>query len=578
MEEIKDIVYITHDDDITAENVNCHYEDGLTPLTYVLEHRYDQLAERYLKLGADPYLKDLKGALPIEYVLYRSDQYPMYIRMLLKYGFDIRHPRSDGTTYLEYFLKRGYNEHLSIALDYCTQEEFDNFKDIITEKIVNDFISSRKIFGYYTDLEDAFLIEKLMSKGFDPVAGLKDGTNLLMIVSCRGIGYGTLYSIEAISKFLGPKLPDAINLQDKNGLTPLFYAAEFCRISETLYLIKSGASLTIKDKNGNTFLGYMINRLSKIVNKERPFHKITYKVHETTSENLVKKIFSYFEDILPEIRKMGYDLNELAGVDLKVFFDKLENRDFIRFYLQMTKHKPYLNFTNGLLLDKKAKFTGEWVVASKNALDTNMHLNAVSRATVFAFDGFYVLTNYLKGLQTDGTVIPLFSYLKDDFKKTNIVQLKSPGKKDEYKYHRQYGFRIINEEPLPDDKPLMETKFQLIDEEVTIYTIPDDEKNRGYILYKGQEIKVSTIDIYDYQSEAYDKLEIKVSVSSKNVSLEEFFVRAECVKVEKIKYEESTPLYIVKAEVIHGYDGIIYIDLLNLKALIIKVDYTYSVY
>ena len=94
MDEQKEVVYISHNDKITSENVNCYYEDGLTPLTYVLVNDYYERAEKYLELGADPYLKDLKGRFPIDIVLQTYRYY--IISLLLEHGFDIKHRFTGG--------------------------------------------------------------------------------------------------------------------------------------------------------------------------------------------------------------------------------------------------------------------------------------------------------------------------------------------------------------------------------------------------------------------------------------------------------------------------------------------------
>jgi ankyrin repeat protein len=45
-----------------------------------------------------------------------------------------------------------------------------------------------------------------------------------------------------------------INAQDANGCTPLVISTQYNQIDTTIYLIKNGADLTLKDTNGDTAL------------------------------------------------------------------------------------------------------------------------------------------------------------------------------------------------------------------------------------------------------------------------------------------------------------------------------------
>jgi ankyrin repeat protein len=223
--------WLTYDRDLTPPGIGGVI---MTPLHVALADRRIEIARLLIAHGADVHARDSIGRTPLIVAITNC---PQAIELLLTSGADINEETRFGPTLLA-------------AARY-------------------QWIYDRKRRGR----ENANAVKILLEKGADPNTRDSAGRNALMVMSMENrpsdirMGLrkgphdkGAIFSDDGdLTQSIGEALLQAgcdVNAADKDGRTPLMYAALYHRYPAVHQLLISGANIRAKDKDGKTALEF----------------------------------------------------------------------------------------------------------------------------------------------------------------------------------------------------------------------------------------------------------------------------------------------------------------------------------
>ncbi len=249
-------------------NVNAQNSDGQTPLIMAVQRGYTDIVLLLLKQGVDLHLQDKENKTALVYT--KDDKIAL---LLLENGAkDLK--LDDGTTLLMRFVKNNNPQAVELllkngadinvtdkngktALDYVRSRYFpiEDGKDMRKILLKNGAISYQLLKKMdKVDIKSPEAAEALMSVASGPVFALKHllkrGVNPNLLTSRGKTALMLAGNVEIATLLIDSGAQ--VNLQGKNGITALMYAALQNRKEVAELLLKKGAKVDLKDNDGKT--------------------------------------------------------------------------------------------------------------------------------------------------------------------------------------------------------------------------------------------------------------------------------------------------------------------------------------
>ncbi|HEV8542963.1 MAG TPA: ankyrin repeat domain-containing protein [Verrucomicrobiae bacterium] len=251
---------------------------GDTPLSTAIRHDHADAVAALVKGGVDPNKPDAKGELPIVEAMQRNGAAEKLVQTLLDHGANPdAQDQAFGATPLEaaagnYNRTAGAPEIFKVLL---SGKADPNIKDKLGDTALHEAVGST--FNLLT------VSESLLEHGADPNIQNNDGRTALHYAVGASAGGGIVWSDRGFGRYaiqeleikptaestmryrLSVKEPEielllkhgaSPNLPDKDGRTPLFYAAYANSSAAVRMLLNAKADLNAKDKLGRTPLDF----------------------------------------------------------------------------------------------------------------------------------------------------------------------------------------------------------------------------------------------------------------------------------------------------------------------------------
>jgi ankyrin repeat protein len=296
-------------------NLNHRNKNNDTPLTYLLKHKYKtNIIEKVLEKNGKN--RGMKNGDCLSGIKDSDDDLEM-LEFLLKKGININTQDHTGQTPLMIALRKGHNRKARMLIDHKCKVNIKDKNGVYPIMMTEDsdtimYLVKSMACLDYRDRNgncilqksvkiDIDLTNKLLDLGTSP--HVKNNLEYNMITS-------TILSIHnGVSKDLLTRLIKMdvdVNSPDIFGRTPLMYAIQMSKTKLVTFLMKHGASVTDKDKDGYCPFMYSINSdlsdgtIRSILKKRDPKTLKTNKgvtpLMLASSCGNLKKVFRFIRD------------------------------------------------------------------------------------------------------------------------------------------------------------------------------------------------------------------------------------------------------------------------------------------
>lgn len=271
--------------------LNAPNEQGNTPLLYCIKNGKSDLAQEFLKVGADITKKAANGKTALHLAVEKGDLHSA--QKLIEKGLDVNIKDSQGLTPLHYaaaydkkdlvnlliqnnadmYVESQYGTPLAVAKG-DTQKDLETIHEVKNDifKAIDEYTGDDSRIAQLIQKNSAYL-EKKNSYGETPLLYcLKQKKSdlaqkfIAVPVDCNAVdnnGNSALHIAlkekcdnAVITQLLNKNVD--VNKQNKDGITPLIFAAGLKNSEALNLLLKKGASIGTQDAHGKTALHYAV--------------------------------------------------------------------------------------------------------------------------------------------------------------------------------------------------------------------------------------------------------------------------------------------------------------------------------